>query len=72
MPHRFLDRRHREFGALAQHRPLLGVIEQYLYGSGELIAGGVRSGQQQAGHGHTKLVGAEPVAIILGTDEIRE
>ena len=46
-----------EFGMLGEQRPLVGVIAQDLHRGGQLVAGGVGAGAEQAGGEHAELVG---------------
>ena len=50
--HGLRDRHRREFGMLGQQCPLVGMVTEGVHCCGQLIAGGVGSGDQQAGHEH--------------------
>src|ERR1700749_3504255 len=56
---RFLNRTRRQLGSILQQRPLSRVIAENVNGGGQLVAGGVRSSQQQTGREHAQFVGVE-------------
>ena len=50
--------------------PLIRVIAEDVNGSGNLVAGGVGTRHQQAARKHPQFGHAQPVAVVLGADQI--
>ena len=59
-----------QLGMLGQQGPLVGVIAQHLHRGGELVAGGVGAGHQQAAREHEQFVVGEAVAVVFGADQL--
>ena len=72
VPHGLFDGAVGQVGMCTQQGPLVGMLAQHLYRGGDLVAGGVGAGRQQAGREHSQFVGTEPVTVLLGADEVRE
>ena len=69
MPHGLLDGTHREIGLVSQQCPLFGMLAQHLHRRGQLTAGGVGAGDQDAERQHAELAGIEPVTAVLDPDQ---
>ena len=59
-------------GCSPEQLPLIGVLAEHLHRRGHLIAGGVRSRQQQAAREHPQFGGIEAVPVVLGADQVGE
>ena len=70
--HHLFDGVGREFGALRQQRPLVGVVAEHLHRGGQLVTGGIGAGHQQCRGQHQQLVVAQAVAVHLGAHHVGE
>ena len=55
---------------IGEQLPLIGVIAEGVQRPGELVAGGVGAGHQQARHQHAQFFEAEAIAAVLNANQL--